>query len=226
MKQKMFTHNTSQIHTFVQHCCKNFSRQQKLFRSNCTECVKCIHNDTLQVLTIYIVCAQKPLMGSLFLDYLHLHLLFWPVLKDQLLMLLLKCTESSSCPQAMIHYCVGWCDVCFVTVQQKHSVQVNVFFLPFSSQTLITCRWTTSYYRTCVMRRQWLLWRTPLIWSIWRWPNQDQYISMTCTPLQTTPAVRIYLLVFGHSFIVVHEQLGSTFLLHECFTQGTVSFSL
>lgn len=82
------------------------------------------------------------------------------------------------------------------------------FFLPFSSQTLITCRWTTSYYRTCVMRRQWLLWRTPLIWFIWRWPNQDQYISMTCTPLQTTPAVRIYLLVFYHSFIMVHEQPG------------------
>lgn len=45
-------------------------------------------------------------------------------------MLILKCTESSSCPQAMIHYCVGWCHVCFVTVQQRPSVQVNVLFSP------------------------------------------------------------------------------------------------
>lgn len=82
------------------------------------------------------------------------------------------------------------------------------FFFQFSCRTLIACRWTTSCYRMCVMRRQWLHWRTPLIWFTWKWPNQDQYISMICMPLQTTPAVRIYHLVvfFPHSSVTIHGQ--------------------
>lgn len=87
-------------------------------------------------------------------------------------------------------------------------VQFGLFFSQFSCRTLIACRWTTSCYRMCVMRRQWLPWRTPLIWFTWKWPNQDQYISMICMPLQTTPAVRIYHLVvfFPHSSITIHGQ--------------------
>lgn len=37
--------------------------------------------------------------------------------------------KISSYRHAVIHYCVGWCDVCFVTVQQRHtSVEVVCFF--------------------------------------------------------------------------------------------------
>lgn len=108
-----------------------------------------------------------------------------------------------------------WCLLCHIAAKAKCSGEH--FFFSHSLHKHSSCRWTTSYYRTCVMRRQWLLWRTPLIWFIWRWPNQDQYISMTCTPLQTTPAVRIYLLVFCHSFNVVHEQPG-LMRVHVSFT--------
>lgn len=45
-------------------------------------------------------------------------------------MLLLKCTQISSHRHTMIHYCVGWCDVCFVTVQQRHKV-FRWFVFPF-----------------------------------------------------------------------------------------------
>lgn len=34
----------------------------------------------------------------------------------------------------MIHYCVGWCDVCFVTVHQRHKVfRWFVFPIPLSN---------------------------------------------------------------------------------------------
>ncbi len=54
-------------------------------------------------------------------------------------------------------------------------------------------RWITLYFRMCVMRRLWPPWRTHQTWSIWKWPSRDQYISTTCTPHQTTLAVRTFL---------------------------------
>lgn len=54
----------------------------------------CAINDALPAIASCIVCVQKLLTGSLCLEYLRYYLLFWPLLTNQLLMLLLKCTKS------------------------------------------------------------------------------------------------------------------------------------
>lgn len=73
------------------------------------------------------------------------------------------------------------------------------FFFLFLLLKFFAFRWTTSCFKMCAMRRQWPLWRTPLTWFTSRWPSRGLSISMTCTPLQTTPAVRIYLFLFYSS---------------------------
>lgn len=126
----------------------------------------------------------------------------------------------------MIHYSVGWCDGCcavwcchWVANTRCSGVDKGIFSPLHSlfSWTIITFRWTISCYRTCAMRRLWLPWRTHLTWFIWRWQSQGRYISMTCMPLQTTPAVRIYFFVLSHSFSTVHNQPCLTVLYRESF---------
>lgn len=103
----------------------------------------------------------------------------------------------------MIHYCVGWCDGwCDVVTStaKTRGVQVLIqIFFPSSLFDNHRFRWTTLCYRTCVTRRRWQHWRTPLIWFTSRWPSQDLCISTICTLLQTTPAVRIYLFLLFKS---------------------------
>lgn len=136
----------------------------------------------------------------------------------------------------MSHYCVGWCDGCsaVVTLQQRHKVfrcccwdfHVLIYLLSYSyswiflcpSETTIAFRWTTSCCRMCVMRRQWLHWRTPRTWFISRWPSLDRCISMTCMPLRTTQAVRIYrslqVVAWNLSSLAVNIQMFDGCWLH------------
>lgn len=86
--------------------------------------------------------------------------------------------------------CSGVVAVIFIYLFIYYLIHIHVFFSP--SKTTITFRWTTSCCRMCVMRRQWPHWRTPPTWFTSRWPSLDRCISMTCMPLQTTQAVRIY----------------------------------